>query len=262
LTQIGESVAVGADAPAEDPKPGKLKVKVVGKCTGDGLEGAEVTAFNDGNQIKKTTDASGIADIGEVSAGDHVVKVKMHFKDADYFLIIVHYPRITWSKKAIVEAVGSATVPEGGEVELVIELKVYRLVTPIVYKRKQIDPFGADQYGHWWTELGGGESYGWWPSRGVGIIDTIFGIPGALNGVPHFPSGTPTSDPHDSDPADQQFSPVIDDCRTDDDLKDLIRTCARGYSGNWSWFFELGNHCHTFQKKTISEVRARGFKDV
>jgi hypothetical protein len=153
-------------------------------------------------------------------------------------------------------------VPEGGEVELVIEIKVFRLVAPIVFKRKQIDPFGPDPYGHWWTELGGGESYGWWPSRGVGVIDTLKGIPGALNGVPHFPRGTSTRDPHDGDVADQKFSPVIDDCRSDEDLKNEVRAVARGYSGNWSWRFELGNHCHTFQKKTIAAVKARGFKDV
>lgn len=261
MTELGEPVAPGASDEAKDPKPGKLKVKVVDKCTGDAIEGAEVVISVNGSPIKKKSDASGLADFGEVPARDHVVKVKMHYTQADHFLILVHYPRITWSKKAIVEAMSSATVPEGGEVEHRAEIKVFRVVAPIVFKRKQIDPFGDDKYGHWWTEIGG-ESYGWWPSRGVGLMDTIFGVPGALNGVPHFPSGTPTTDPHDGDVADMKFSPVIDDCRSDNDLKDAIRAVARGYSGNWSWFFELGNHCHTFQKKTISAVKARGFKDV
>jgi hypothetical protein len=264
VTQIGEGVSVAVDSSGSDsePPPGKLKVKLLEECTGDAIEGAEVTARIDGKEKKVKSDSSGIADFGEVSPSSYFVKIKKHYADADYFLILIHYPRFTWKRKAIVEEGESATVPEGGEEQIDVELKVYRVVAPIVFKRKQIDPFGEDKYGHWWTELGGGESYGWWPSQGVGVIDTIRGVPGALNGVPHFPSGTPTRDPHDGDPGDQQFSPVIDDCRSDEELKDKIRTMARGYSGNWSWFFELGNHCHTFQKKAIKVISARGFKDV
>ncbi len=271
MTEVLEPVSPGVPAQDNDPKQGKLKVKVVGKCTGDAIKGAEVLVNSGGKKINKKTDSTGIADMGELPARDHLLKVKMHFTDADYFLILIHYPRVTWRKKALVEAVASATVPEGGEVELRVEINVYRVVAPIIYKRKQIDPFTKDAdgekdpYGHWWTELGG-ESYGWWPSRGVGVVDTVFGIPGALNGVvngvPQFAGGSPTTDPHDGEPAGQQFSPVIDDCRSDEDLKNLVRSVARGYSGNWSWFFEFGNHCHTFQKKTISTVNARGFRDV
>jgi len=44
---------------------------------------------------------------------------------------------------------------------------------------------GADKYGHWWMEFDG-ESYGWWPKNPVGLLGTIFGVPGELNGQTYF----------------------------------------------------------------------------
>jgi hypothetical protein len=55
-----------------------------------------------------------------------------------------------------------------------------------------------DAYGHWWTEVDS-SSYGWWPVDGVGgIIDTVKGVPGELNGTTSF-GGTETRDPHHGD---------------------------------------------------------------
>ncbi len=42
-----------------------------------------------------------------------------------------------------------------------------------------------DGYGHWWFQFGD-ESYGWWPSESVGLIDTVLGVKGDLNGVALF----------------------------------------------------------------------------
>lgn len=35
----------------------------------------------------------------------------------------------------------------------------------IKVKRKHIHLTGDDKYGHWWTEIGPSESYGWWPKN-------------------------------------------------------------------------------------------------
>ncbi len=276
MTQVGEIVAADAPSKGDDPPRGKLRVKTITKCDGDDIEGVEVIVKVDGKKKKVSTDGSGVADFGEVPARSYVVKLKAHYEEADHFLILVHYPRVTWKRKAIVEAVDSVSVPEGGEAEHVVEMKVYRLVDTIVFKRQQIridlkesikSRTVAADYGHWWTELGGGESYGWWPAGPLDLASTFMGVPGALNG---FVDGscrfgedcTPTRDPHDGDVADQVFSPVLDDCRTDEDLKDTVRDVSTSYSGNWSWRFEFGNHCHTMQKKIISRIEACGFRDV
>ncbi len=52
--------------------------------------------------------------------------------------------------------------------------------TTIKVKRNNIHLTGDDKYGHWWTELGPGESYGWWPKNPVGLVDTFGGTEGEL----------------------------------------------------------------------------------
>jgi len=265
MTDFGELGGASIDKPDESPKKGKLKVKVIDDCTGDGIDGVEVIVLKGKNKTKKKSNSSGIADFGEMPAAGYVVKIKKHFDNADYFLILIQYPRFTWKKKAIVEAIAGADVPEGGEELVEIKIKIFRLVAPIKFKRVRIRLSG-DKYGHWWTELGGGESYGWWPAQALGLIDTFKGVPGVLNGMvggtPLFSGGSAITDPHDGDPGDLTFSPVVNDCRTDDELKQEVRSVANGYSGNWSWRFEFGNHCHTFQKKIMGNLNPKGFKDV
>lgn len=121
------------------------------------------------------------------------------------------------------------------------------LVPGVFIKRKNIDLFGSDKYGHWWIEIDG-ESYGWWPKNPVGPLDTIFGVPGELNGQTSF-GGTATLDPHDGDPADKSWQAKHTDGKTDAEVKGLIRSFATGYSGDWSWPF--GQNCHSFQKSLM-----------
>lgn len=84
-------------------------------------------------------------------------------------------------------------------------------------------------------------------------IQTLRGVEGELNGQTAF-GGTPTRDPHEigGDSGDERYQPVIHDCRTDSEIRNCMKDFASSYSGGWSWRFELGNHCHTFQKKMMS----------
>src|SRR5207249_3497394 len=66
-----------------------------------------------------------------------------------------------------------------------------------------------DPYGHWWLEFDG-ESYGWWPKAGVGLFQTLTGVPGQLNGTDGgYAAGlaTATRDSHHGDSADEEFHP-------------------------------------------------------
>jgi hypothetical protein len=131
----------------------------------------------------------------------------------------------------------------------------------ITMKRKNISLTGDDKFGHWWTELGDDESYGWWPaeplSEGGGLPQalgrTMTGVKGDLNGQAMF-GGNPTQDPHHGDPAEESFHPKVGVCdtRTDDEIKDCIRGYAKSYSGEWRWTFGFGQNCHTFQEGLMS----------
>ena len=92
---------------------------------------------------------------------------------------------------------------------------------------------GDDKYGHWWVELGPNESYGWWPSKGVGLSETIFGVPGDLNGQSTF-GGTSTMDPHHSDRSKgvNVFKVILPKGKTEEEIKQAIRDYAKSYSGN------------------------------
>jgi hypothetical protein len=121
-------------------------------------------------------------------------------------------------------------------------------------KRKHIHLSGDDKYGHWWLEMDGTESYGWWPKDHVGLTDTFFGTEGELNGQTNF-GGTPTADPHQGDSAEEEFNPTVskDDGRSDDDIKECLRSFANSYSGGWSWPF--GQNCHSFQEAAMKHCR-------
>lgn len=127
-----------------------------------------------------------------------------------------------------------------------------RVITSIVMKRKHISMKGDDKYGHWWLEISGTESYGWWPKTPVGVADTLFGTDGELNGQTSF-GGTPTLDPHHGDAAEEQFSPIIsgDDTRTDAEIHQCLRSFASSFSGEWRWTLGAGQNCHTFQEQAM-----------
>lgn len=133
-----------------------------------------------------------------------------------------------------------------------------RMLDFITMKRKHIDLFGEDKYGHWWTELDDQESYGWWPKYPLspsvgGMIDTLTGVEGELNGVTSF-GGSPTQDPHHGDDAPATFNPVLTNEKSDDEVRNEIRNFASSYTGEWRWTFGFGQNCHTFQEELMEKV--------
>ncbi|WP_451989959.1 hypothetical protein, partial [Azospirillum argentinense] len=142
----------------------------------------------------------------------------------------------------VAQSTGQLTGP--GSVAPCNLMKLDRHVNGIVMKRKHIDIFGDDKYGHWWFEIDNNESYGWWPvKKPVGAGDTFGGTPGELNGQTNF-GGTASRDPHHGDPAEDTFTPVIplSDMRTDAQVKDCLRSFARSYHGEWRWTFGNGQN--------------------
>ncbi len=122
---------------------------------------------------------------------------------------------------------------------------------------------GEDTYGHWWMEFDG-ESYGWWPKDPLGLVDTLVGVPGELNGQTSF-GGTSTTDPHHGDSAEESFHPKRRDrgeleageivggtpckCATVDEIKQCLRAYAGVYGGSWS--YPWGQNCHSFQNSAM-----------
>jgi hypothetical protein len=299
-----DAVAPSA-AVAEKEQKGTFKVKVVDERNGDAVEGATVTV----GKLVKRTDAGGTAEFPDLSVGNHTVVAEKHFTDADHVNLLVHYPRVMLKRKAYSEGTTSGLVPGGGTVEAEIGLTVYRLVPDMVFHRRHIELNGEDKYGHWWTCVDGGRSYGWWPKYPVGhhlnqtheepqppadlapdagrlakighmfssaayavkqkmfdaressIGQTLMDVEGELNGQTSF-GGTADGDPHalGGDAGTDQYQAVVSDARSDADIRNAMVTYAKGYSGTWSWRLEFGNHCHTFQKKLMSEGDISRFK--
>jgi len=116
-----------------------------------------------------------------------------------------------------------------------------------------------DKYGHYWIEILDGpdgnpiESYGWWPKSKVGPMQTLIGVPGELNGMTNF-GGTPNSDPHQGDTADEEFHPRLMNTLTDQQVLDKIHDFVRSYKGEWRWTFGLGQNCRTFQTALMNYV--------
>lgn len=90
---------------------------------------------------------------------------------------------------------------------------------------------------------------------------TIRGVEGDLNGK--YFGGIVNEekniygDPHalSGDSGDEQYQPVRNDCFSLSEVKDCTVNFALSYSGGWSWRFEAGNHCHTFQKKIMKKCK-------
>lgn len=299
---------VSPSAPKEEKvKKGTLKVKVVDICNDKAVDKASVTLLKE----TKTTGASGEVEFPDLPIGGYTVDVEKHFADCDYVSLIVHYPRVTINHEARSAASAGETVNDGATTTLTVKIPVYRLVPDMVFHRRHIDFGGEDKYGHWWTCVDGGTSFGWWPKYPMGhrlnrvntpptrpkppaanagrlaqvqhmfssavyavqsklfemressLVQTFRGVEGELNGQTSF-GGTPTRDPHaiGNDEGNEQYQPVIDDCRSDADIRQVMVDFAQAYTGGWSWRFELGNHCHTFQKKLMTEAQVPKLKKL
>jgi hypothetical protein len=115
-------------------------------------------------------------------------------------------------------------------------------------------------FGHWWIELDGVESYGWWPSRcPLRVRDFVFGGRGALNGAGACAGGSSWRDPHHLDAAQHQFQPVLTTRKSDRRVRSELRKFASAFDGGWRWSTRPEtDDCRTFQ---IRIMRTVGFAD-
>jgi len=117
---------------------------------------------------------------------------------------------------------------------------VPRVLDFVVVKRNV--PLTWRSYGHWWVELDGVESYGWWPTRRTGIVRLVLGGDGVLNA-----GESSNVDPNHGVPADHEFHPVLVAPRTDDEVRDAIRSFATSFAGEWRWSTRPSMNCRLFQ---------------
>lgn len=128
-----------------------------------------------------------------------------------------------------------------------------RVLSFVTVKRNT--PLAGRSFGHWWIEIDDEESYGWWPARlPVGLRAAIRGVPGVLNGVGVTDDGTPTRDPNHGQLADHEFHPVLVTSRTDDDVRDTIRSFAAAFTGEWRWSTRPSINCRLFQLDLFDAV--------
>jgi len=126
-----------------------------------------------------------------------------------------------------------------------------RLVERVVVKRN--NPSLVDVYGHWWIEVDGVESYGWWPTvRPVRLRAAVRGVPGVLNGIGGPDGGTQSVDPRHGEPADHAFHPAAADRRTDDEVVDAARRFASDFIGGWRYSLRPTVNCRSFQTDLLA----------
>lgn len=121
---------------------------------------------------------------------------------------------------------------------------VPRVVHFITVKRNVA--LAGRSYGHWWVELDGDESYGWWPAQAPVTTRCLFrGGPGVLNGSSG--GGNATRDPNHGLAADYEFHPVLVAQRSDDQIRQAIRFFAATFRGEWRWSTRPTMNCRLFQ---------------
>lgn len=108
-------------------------------------------------------------------------------------------------------------------------------------------------YGHWWLEVDGQESYGWWP-RAVPLRarDLLRGTRGVLNGLGLMAlHGSWHRDPNHGQAAMHEFHPVLRVHASDDQVREDIRRFAHSYEKRWRWHW----------RDRRSTGTCRGFQD-
>ena len=125
---------------------------------------------------------------------------------------------------------------------------VPRELSWIVVKRMR--PRFGDSYGHWWVELDGVESYGWWPRHGPMWLRTLLvGGQGSLNGSSKGRLGRiPKIDPRHGDRADHEFHPTLVVRKSDWRVRRDLRGYSRNFEGGWRWTVKRAStNCRSFQ---------------
>lgn len=148
-------------------------------------------------------------------------------------------------------------VPAPSEPDVCAAEAVPRVLRWAVVKR--IDPRLPNTWGHWWIELDGQESYGWWPTPcPMGWRGAMLGSRGCLNGMGAGTEGTATRDAYHGDEPDHSFHPTLVLAKSDDQLRADIRAFAHSYVGGfrWQWWWLKGpaQNCRTFQQEMFETV--------
>jgi hypothetical protein len=125
---------------------------------------------------------------------------------------------------------------------------------------KRSNPRVGDTLGHWWLELDGRESYGWWPARcPLPVRQWFRTVPGTLNGASGASFvGCANRDLHHGESADHEFHPVRLTAMSDAAIRAAIRSYAAGYSGGWRarsvwpWSRRASRDCRTFQLELLA----------
>lgn len=124
---------------------------------------------------------------------------------------------------------------------------------------KRIDPRLPNTWGHWWIEMDGRESYGWWPTPcPMGWRGALLGSGGVLNGIGTTDGGTATRDAYHGDEPDHWFHPTLIVVKSDDQVRAEIRAFAHSYVGGfrwqWWWLRQPAENCRTFQDAMFEAV--------
>jgi hypothetical protein len=114
-------------------------------------------------------------------------------------------------------------------------------------------------YGHWWIEVDDRESYGWWPaSVPLGVRDLLKGTDGILNAMGLLGlRGTWHRDPNHGQAAVHVFHPVLTVAKSDDRVREDIRSFAHGYRARWRWHWtstRASGTCRAFQDELLVAV--------
>ncbi len=119
---------------------------------------------------------------------------------------------------------------------------------------KRTNPHVGDTFGHWWVEIDGTESYGWWPDRcPIRVRDFFFGGKGTLNGMGgSCGGGTTVTDPHHLEPADHSFHPTLVVRKRDRRVRADLRAFAQRFTGGWRWSTKpTSDECRSFQLRLL-----------
>jgi hypothetical protein len=122
---------------------------------------------------------------------------------------------------------------------------------------KRINPRVGDTFGHWWIEIDGTESYGWWPERcPIRVRDFFFGSAGTVNGLHgSCAGGTTMTDPHHREPAQHSFHPTLVVRKSDRRVRRDIRSFAQKFTGEWRYSTKpTSNDCRSFQLRLLHAV--------
>ena len=114
-------------------------------------------------------------------------------------------------------------------------------------------------YGHWWLEVDGRESYGWWPAAvPLRAVDLLRGTSGILNGIGVLGlKGTWYRDPNHGLEAMHAFHPTLTCTKADAQVRREIRSFAHGYRARWRWHWTTersAGTCRAFQDELLASV--------